>query len=60
MLHDADDIDGYAFALGALAHYVSDVDGHPAAANAPVGTIIMVDRRRSVLCGVDLDSALTV
>ena len=29
MLEDADDIDGYAFALGALAHYTSDVDGHP-------------------------------
>jgi hypothetical protein len=30
MLQDADDINGYAFALGALAHYTSDVDGHPA------------------------------
>jgi len=30
MLHDAEDIHGYAFALGALAHYASDVDGHPA------------------------------
>ena len=30
MLEDADDINGYAFALGALAHYTSDVDGHPA------------------------------
>jgi hypothetical protein len=30
LLRDADDIDGYAFALGALAHYVSDTDGHPA------------------------------
>lgn len=30
MLRDADDINGYAFALGALAHYTSDVDGHPA------------------------------
>jgi hypothetical protein len=30
MLHNADDINGYAFALGALAHYTSDVDGHPA------------------------------
>ncbi len=29
LLRDADDLDGYAFALGALAHYVSDVDGHP-------------------------------
>lgn len=30
MLQDADDINGYAFALGALAHYTSDVEGHPA------------------------------
>ena len=30
MLEDADDINGYAFALGALAHYTSDVYGHPA------------------------------
>ena len=30
MLQDANDVNGYAFALGALAHYTSDVDGHPA------------------------------
>lgn len=30
MLRDADDLNGYAFALGALAHYTSDIDGHPA------------------------------
>jgi Zinc dependent phospholipase C len=30
LLQDADDLDEYAFALGALAHYVSDTDGHPA------------------------------
>ncbi len=30
LLQDADDIDEYAFALGALAHYVSDTEGHPA------------------------------
>ena len=29
MLRDAEDIDEYAFALGALAHYVSDTEGHP-------------------------------
>jgi len=29
MLQDADDLNGYAFALGALAHYVSDTEGHP-------------------------------
>lgn len=30
MLRDARDVDEYAFALGALAHYASDVYGHPA------------------------------
>ncbi len=30
LLRDADDLDEYAFALGALAHYISDTDGHPA------------------------------
>jgi len=29
LLRDANDLDGYAFALGSLAHYVSDVEGHP-------------------------------
>ncbi|HMD10281.1 MAG TPA: zinc dependent phospholipase C family protein [Candidatus Acidoferrum sp.] len=29
-LAQSNDADEYAFALGALAHYVSDVDGHPA------------------------------
>jgi len=29
LLRDAGDIDEYAFALGALAHYVSDTNGHP-------------------------------
>src|SRR5262249_17915212 len=28
LLRDAKDIDGYAFALGALAHYAADNDGH--------------------------------
>jgi hypothetical protein len=30
MLRDAENLDEYAFALGAVAHYVSDVEGHPA------------------------------
>ncbi len=30
MLRDARDIKEYAFALGALAHYVADIGGHPA------------------------------
>jgi hypothetical protein len=30
LLRDAETPDEYAFAIGALAHYASDVDGHPA------------------------------
>jgi hypothetical protein len=30
MLHQSQDADEYAFALGALSHYVADIDGHPA------------------------------
>ncbi len=30
LLAQSSDADEYAFALGALAHYVSDIDGHPA------------------------------
>ena len=33
LLHDATDLDGYAFALGALAHYVADTEGHPLGTN---------------------------
>jgi hypothetical protein len=29
LLHDASDLNDYAFALGALAHYASDISGHP-------------------------------
>ena len=29
LLRDADNLEGYAFALGALAHYASDTEGHP-------------------------------
>lgn len=36
LLENAQDVDEYAFALGALAHYVSDNDGHPMATNRAV------------------------
>ncbi|MGO9518483.1 MAG: zinc dependent phospholipase C family protein [Candidatus Korobacteraceae bacterium] len=29
MLDDAEDLNEYAFALGALSHYVADINGHP-------------------------------
>jgi hypothetical protein len=36
LLHDAKDLDGYAFALGALSHYAADNDGHLMATNRAV------------------------
>src|SRR5215469_5672317 len=30
LLQDSDNLDEYAFALGAMSHYTSDVEGHPA------------------------------
>ena len=36
LLGDAQDLNEYAFALGALAHYAADNEGHPAAVNHAV------------------------
>ena len=36
LLRDAKDINGFAFALGALAHYVADNQGHPIGTNRAV------------------------
>jgi hypothetical protein len=36
LLRDSKDINGYAFALGALAHYAADNNGHPIATNRAV------------------------
>ena len=36
LLRDSDDINSYAFALGALAHYVADNYGHPFGTNRAV------------------------
>jgi hypothetical protein len=36
LLRDSKDLDGYAFALGALAHYAADTDGHPIGTNRAV------------------------
>src|SRR4051812_13600402 len=36
LLHEARDVDEYAFALGALAHYANDNAGHPDAVNRAV------------------------
>src|SRR5260221_2869997 len=36
LLRDSKDLNGYAFALGALAHYAADNDGHPIGTNRAV------------------------
>jgi hypothetical protein len=36
LIRDAQDIDEYAFALGALGHYAADTSGHPMAVNRAV------------------------
>jgi hypothetical protein len=36
LLRDSEDLDGYAFALGALAHYAADNEGHPIGVNRAV------------------------
>jgi hypothetical protein len=36
MIRDSTDLNEYAFALGALAHYAGDNDGHPLAVNRAV------------------------
>jgi Zinc dependent phospholipase C len=36
LLHDAQDLDGYAFALGSLAHYAADNEGHSIGVNPSV------------------------
>jgi hypothetical protein len=39
LLRDARDVNEYAFALGALGHYLSDTVGHPAAVNRAVAIL---------------------
>src|SRR5215471_14849395 len=46
MLRDASDINEYAFALGALAHYVADNTGHPVAINRAVPMLYPKIRKR--------------
>ncbi len=36
LLRDSKDLDGYAFALGALSHYAADTEGHPIGTNRAV------------------------
>ena len=46
LLRDSQDLNGYAFALGALAHYVADNDGHRMATNLSVPILYPKLRKR--------------
>jgi hypothetical protein len=39
LLRDSKDLNGYAFALGSLAHYAADNDGHPIGTNRAVALL---------------------
>jgi hypothetical protein len=39
LIHDSHDINEFAFAMGALAHYAADNDGHRVAVNPSVGLL---------------------
>ena len=46
LIRDAQDVNEYAFALGALAHYASDNAGHPIAVNRAVPLVYPKIRRK--------------
>jgi hypothetical protein len=46
LLRDSKDLDGYAFALGALSHYAADNDGHLIATNRSVPVLYPKLRRK--------------
>src|SRR6516165_1893585 len=46
LLRDSRNLDEYAFALGAMAHYAADNDGHPLATNRSVPLLYPKTRRK--------------
>jgi hypothetical protein len=46
LIHESRDIDEYAFALGALAHYADDNTGHPTATNRAVPLVFPKLKKR--------------
>ena len=46
LIRDAQNVDEYAFALGALGHYATDNDGHPMATNRAVLLMYPTLRKR--------------
>jgi hypothetical protein len=45
LLSEAQDVNEFAFALGALAHYTADRDGHPGAVNLSVSMVYPKDQK---------------
>jgi Zinc dependent phospholipase C len=46
LLHDANDLNGFAFALGAMAHYAADNDGHRIGTNRAVPLLYPALRKK--------------
>lgn len=46
LIRDSKDLDGYAFALGALAHYAADNNGHPMGTNRAVPLLYPKDKEK--------------
>jgi hypothetical protein len=46
LIRDSKDLDGYAFALGALAHYAADDNGHPIGTNRAVPLLYPKDKAK--------------
>jgi hypothetical protein len=46
LIRDSKDVDGYAFALGALAHYAADNNGHPIGTNRAVPLLYPKDKAK--------------
>src|SRR6202521_5227163 len=46
LIRDSKDLDGYAFALGALSHYAADNNGHPIGTNRAVPLLYPKDKAK--------------
>ena len=46
LLSEAKDVNEFAFALGSLAHYTADRDGHPGAVNLSVGMVYPKEKQQ--------------
>ncbi len=46
LIRDSKDLNGYAFALGALAHYAADINGHPIGTNRAVPLLYPKDKAK--------------